>query len=88
MYQVEKVKSNTDIVCVCLMYQVYIQILKNFKCPVELSNHSYNTSSKDKMSRSDGIMVVMVFIQKEPGVLSVPFWCFYKQVKNLVQILS
>ena len=46
---------------------------RNFILPVELSNHSRKKASKDKMSRNDGIILAMVFIQKEPNMLSVPF---------------
>ena len=59
---------------------------RKFILPVELSNQSRKKASKDKMSRNDGIILAMVFIQKEPTVLSVPFRCFYKQVKKLLSM--
>lgn len=69
--QVKTLQSNTDVVF--FMCQVYIQMPRNFILPVELSNHSRKKASKDKMSRNDGIILEMVFIQKEPNMLSVPF---------------
>lgn len=53
---------------------------RNFILLVELSNHSRKKAFKDKMSRNDGVILVMVFIQKEPNTL---FRCFYKQVKKI-----
>lgn len=79
MCQVKTMQDNID--TGFFMRQVSIQMPRNI-LPVELSNHSRKKTSKDKMSRNDGVILVMVFIQKEPNVLSVPFRCFYKQVKN------
>lgn len=59
-----------------VMYQVCIQMPKNFIVPVELSNHSRKKASKDKMSRDDGIILAMVFIQKKTRYVVSTFWAF------------
>lgn len=69
-------------VCVCVCIQCIKYIFKYQETIYFLSNHSGKKSSKDKMSKDDGIILVMVFIQKGPNMLLVPFRCFYKQVKK------
>lgn len=64
-------QGNTDFVC---MYQVCIQMPRNFILPVELSNNSRKKASKDKMSRNDGIILATVFIQKKDKYVVSILW--------------
>lgn len=67
---------------VSTVYSTIKKKKKNFRLSVELSSHFGRKYSKDEMSRTNGIILGMVFIQKEPSMLSVPFQCLYKQEKK------